>query len=192
MGRAPLVVDTETTGFGHNATPPRPDAVIQVGLAYRDPDGEVRTWSSLCNPGPEYLEDGRAEGALEVSGLAEDDVLSAPPARKVASRFWDRVQEARSELGSPLEFRSYNLDFDGPFLASEPWGVGADRWGPCIMKRATLYLDGPGGKWPKLEDAVRRLDLEWPRGPAHDAGVDSHAALLVDEALDEKPEPSWR
>lgn len=191
MDAIPVVVDTETTGFGHNANPPRPDGVIQVGLAYRDAYGEVQTWSSLCNPGEEYLEDGRAEGALDVSGLAEDDVLSAPPAREVASRFWDRIHEIRDERDQPVEFRSYNLDFDGPFLADDPWGVLADRWGPCIMERATLYLNGPGGRWPKLEAAVRRLDLEWPEGPAHDAGVDSQAALLVDEALEALPRSSW-
>lgn len=185
MSRTRVIVDTETTGLGHVDTPPRRDGVVQVGLAYRDDDGEVETWSTLCNPGREYLRDGRADKALEVNGLEFGDVLEAPPVQEASRRFWDQIEALESRTGATTEFRSFNLDFDGPFLASEPWAVAADRWGPCIMKRAAVHLNGPAGKWPKLEVAVRRMGLEWPEGPAHDAGVDSHAALLVDEVLEE-------
>jgi hypothetical protein len=37
VARQVVVVDTETTGLGHNARPPRPDGVIQIGYAWRTP-----------------------------------------------------------------------------------------------------------------------------------------------------------
>lgn len=55
--------------------------------------------------------------------------------------------------------------------------------GPCIMKRAAVTLNGPNGKWPNLEDAVRRLGVEVGRDALHDAEVDARAALAVDKVL---------
>lgn len=183
MDRFVLVVDVETTGFGHVAKPPRDDRVVQVGLAYRGTDGEIRTWDSVCNPGEAYLAGGRADEALKINGLTVEDVLSAPPAKEVAAEFWEEVEAAERDRDALAEFRAFNVDFDRPFLSRSPWRVPDRRWGPCIMKRAAVYLDGADGKWPKLEEAAYMVGLEWPEGGAHDAGVDAQVAMRVDQVL---------
>jgi hypothetical protein len=36
MAKIDVFVDTETTGFGHVADPPRDDAIVEFGMAYND------------------------------------------------------------------------------------------------------------------------------------------------------------
>ncbi len=175
-----VAIDVETTGLGHAGRIPRPDAVIQVGLAWRDANGDVARWSSYCNPGPAFLADGRAETALRINGISEETVLSAEPVEKVADTFWNTVFALESG-GKPVEFRAFNRAFDAGFLSAEPWRIPAKRWGDCIMLDAQTHLQAY--KWPKLDEAVLRLGLDWPDGPAHDAAVDAHAALLVHEKI---------
>lgn len=178
-----VTVDTETTGLGHMSDYPRRDAVVQVGLAYRSRVGQIVRWSQVCNPGVEFLANGRATRALEVNGLTIRQVLRAPPARQVAKVLHRRLDRIGSESKQPIVLRSYNRDFDEPFLRSAPWNVPKEWWGPCLMKEAANLLNGEGGRWMKLPVAVNRLGLEWPSGVAHTAGVDAHAALLIHEAL---------
>lgn len=125
-----IAVDVETTGYGHIETPPREDAVIQIGLAYHEPDeeGSIYSWSELCNPGERYVRDGRADEALEISGFTVHQVLDAPSADEVAAEFWEEVEGAEQAHGALAEFRAFNVDFDAPFLAKEPWDVPDPRW----------------------------------------------------------------
>lgn len=182
--RVVVVVDTETTGLGHlDRYGPRPDGVVQVGYAYRDARGRVEQWSQTCNPGPEYLAGGRARTALAINGISPQTVLRAPKAREVAKVLHRRLGEVEEKMGHPLVLRSYNRAFDEPFLRANPWKVPSDWWGSCIMVQAANHLNGPGGRWLKLEHALARLGLRWPAGAAHTAAVDAHAALLVHEAL---------
>lgn len=175
---AVVVVDTETTGFGHTARPPRDDAIIQVGLAYRAEDGRIRTWNEYCNPGPAYLRPGWADRALEVNGLTREQILSAAPAVEAASHLRMKLGLIRTELRKPIQLRAYNRDFDQPFLAAAPWAIPPKMWGPCIMVETTKHLDGEDARWVGLNMAMLRLNLAWP-GPAHRADIDAHAALLV-------------
>lgn len=178
-----VVVDTETTGLGHMSDYPRPDGVVQVGYAYRDEKGRVQRWAQLCNPGAEFLAGGRASQAFQINGLSLNQVLRAPPAREVAKVFHRRLRAVEESVDQPVVLRSYNRDFDEPFLRAPPWNVPHELWGPCIMKEAANRLNGVGGRWMKLGVAVDRLGLRWPTGPAHTAAVDAHAALLIHEAL---------
>lgn len=179
----PVVVDTETTGFGHFAKPPREDAVVQIGLAYRSRDGQIETWSEYCNPGEAYLRTGWADRALEVNHLTRDRILTSRPVAAIAKEFHSKLAGIESERGVEIQLRAFNRDFDLPFLASRPWSVPISRWGPCIMLAVTEFLDGPDARWVGLDAAMRRLGLDWPERPRHDAAVDSHAALLVLEAI---------
>ena len=181
--RTVVVVDTETTGLGHMGDFPRPDAVVQVGYAHRDSKGRVQRWAQFCNPGAEFLAHGRASEAFRVNGLTLNQVLRAPPAREVAKVFHRRLRAVEAETGRPIVLRSYNRDFDEPFLRVAPWNVPSEWWGPCIMKQAANHVNGLGGRWMKLGVAVDRLGLQWPSGQAHTAAVDAHAALLIHEAL---------
>ncbi len=176
-----VFIDVETTGFGHTARPPREDAVIQVGLAWRDSENNVRTWSRYCNPGLRYFENGRAFSALKVNGITQDVLASAPGVDAVAGDFWKTVYGLEAS-GDMARFFSYNVAFDAPFLPAKPRNVTAHRFGEGVMLKAQDFLDYH--KWPKLEEAVRVLGLMWPPGRAHDAAVDAHAALLIHERID--------
>lgn len=178
-----VIIDTETTGFGHTAKPPRRDGIVQVGIAYRDTDDTVRTWSEYCNPGEDLLRPGWADEALAVNGLPRDRIRASPSVELVAQQLHTRLEDIRQATGKPLELRAYNRDFDEPFLAARPWSVPSTIWGPCIMRAVTVYLEGPDAAWVGLRRATKRLGIGWPDGSPHDAGVDSHAALLVLEEL---------
>ncbi len=182
--RTVVAVDTETTGLGHmDRYGPRPDGVVQVGYACRDPNGRVQRWAQICNPGAEYLAGGRASQALAINGLTSAQILRAPKAREVAKVLHRRLGTLEKGAGRPLVLRSYNRAFDEPFLRAEPWRVPREWWGSCIMVQAADHLNGSGGRWLKLEMTVDRLGLRWPTGAAHTAAVDAHAALLIHEAL---------
>ena len=181
-----VVVDTETTGFGHVARPRRDDAVVQIGLAYRSEVENIKTWSETCNPGENILRPGWADQALAVSGLTRDRILKSRSADLVAAEFRSRLAVIEGEGRGQVELRAFNRDLDLPFLAAAPWTVPAGRWGPCIMIAATEFLDGTDARWVGLDAAMRRLNVDWPQGPRHHAGVDAHAALLVLEALERR------
>jgi DNA polymerase III epsilon subunit-like protein len=176
-----VVVDTETTGLGHNDRPPRPDGVVQIGYAWRNPAGKVIRWSATCNPGEVYLRGGRASEALRINGLRLGTILSAPAAKFVAEEFRERLKEVREESERELELRSFNRAFDEPFLRDRPWNVPSRLWGPCLMQAAQDHLGY--WKWPKLHEAVNMLGIQPPQGRSHTAAVDSHAALLIHERL---------
>lgn len=176
-----VVLDTETTGLGHRKG--REDGIVQVGLATRNPnDGEVETWSAVCNPGKRYLQGGRADEALAINGLTKEQILASPPAEQAARDLSQRLDGLRQAVGG-IELRCFNLTFDRPFLEADPWSIDGP-WGRCLMKLAERRLGF--WKWPKLEEAIRALDLSFPDGGAHDAAADAHAALLVYEQLVER------
>ena len=177
-----VVVDTETTGLGHVARPPRDDAIIQIGLAYRAREGMIKTWSEYCNPGPAFLRPGWADEALETNRITRAQVLASSPSAKVASNLRMKLETIQEEVRGPLQLRAYNRDFDQPFLAAAPWSIPPSVWGPCIMIETTRHLDGQDARWVGLNMAMLRLNLEWP-GPAHRADTDAQAALLVLEAI---------
>ena len=179
---AVVSIDVETTGLGHKASPPREDAVLQVGIAWRGKNAGVRTWSELCNPGMKFLAGGRAAAALQINGIAPQAVLKARPARTVAGELWRRIRAVEESCGEAAEFRAYNRAFDQGFLAKSPWKIPERRWGECIMRKAAYRLAGCDRL--KLERAMAMLEIAWPGPRAHDAAYDAHAALLIDERFE--------
>lgn len=196
-----VIIDTETTGLGHIARPPRPDAIVQVALAWRDPKSDLiesRSW--LCNPGMSFLLNGRAKEALAIQGRTSYDIIQARDVASVA----DQVRSQLHKLGRP-ELRAYNRSFDEAFLSVDPWNLSskAHPWGPCVMLAATPpcgVCDGLGEttsghgcsacfssgreRWPKLVAACERLKVPTGGLRAHDASGDAIMALLVQEALE--------
>jgi DNA polymerase III epsilon subunit-like protein len=176
-----VVVDTETTGLGHNGRPPRPDGIVQVGYAWRNSKSKIIRWAALCNPGESYLRGGRAAEALRINGIRPSEVLGAPAAKVVAAEFRERLEGIRDSSGRELEVRSFNRRFDEPFLRPAPWRLPSQLWGPCLMLAAQSHLGM--WKWPKLHEALDYLGITPPPGRAHTAAVDAHAALLVHERI---------
>ncbi len=72
-----VVIDTETTGLGHRAYPRRDDAIIQVGIAWRDASGRLLTWGETCLPDRKYLANDRAGDALAVNGIPLNKIYKA-------------------------------------------------------------------------------------------------------------------
>ena len=171
-----VAIDTETTGFGHIGKPPRDDAIIQVGIAWRDDAGMVQQWSETCYPHPSMLVDGRAMKALEVNKLTLGEVLAARTDKEVSATLWEKLAALR-----PLTLRAYNVAFDRPFLSREPWQL-VEEWGPCIMLQAQERLGTD--RWPKLSAAAKALGIDVEGLTLHNAGTDAHLALLIAEKLD--------
>lgn len=195
-----VVVDTETTGLGHVARPARVDAIVSVGLSWRNREGKLQAWESRCHPGAEFL--GKdADEALAVNGLSRAALDCYPPAVRVA----EQVRYLLEYVGA-TELRSYNVAFDRPFLEASPWRVSLP-WGPCVMLAATprcAECDGGGrlhtpsgeepcracrgsgrGRWLKLKVACEAHGVN-PAGPLHSSGHDARLAYKLMEALRSK------
>lgn len=188
-----VVVDTETTGFGHMRG--RDDAVVQVGFAWRNSSGKLQCFEYLANPGDDYLS--RADPkALEVNGLTIERVRSFAPHEAVARRLKDHLESVGAS-----RLHAYNVAFDRPFLEKRPWQVSLP-WGGCIMLAATpdcsdcggsgkvftgdvcgACRGGGKGRWPKLKDACESRGID-TSGPLHSAGHDARLAYLLMEKLE--------
>ncbi len=175
-----VVIDTETTGKGHKDNPPRVDAVVQVGIAWRGSDMKVKTWSEICNPGVQYYTNGRADGAFKVNGLSIDKIRKAKSAKQVAGKLHAQLEKIEFALNGPIEFRAYNKDFDQGFLSKTPWGIPEQKWGPCIMEATKMHLQK---RWVNLKDATLLLGIDSSGLHMHDAAHDAHAALLIHEKI---------
>lgn len=173
-----VVVDTETTGLGqHDSHGPRPDAIVQVGIAWRHPSRGVQTWERNCNPGSEFLEGGRADVALGISGLTRDQVLAAPSCKRVAGELRVILAQIKRAQGV-VQLRAFNVEFDKSFLAVEPWML-RNGWGPCLMVEAAEGFGFSTGR-VGLAKAAATLGIRVDGRP-HTAAVDAHTALLVHE-----------
>jgi DNA polymerase III epsilon subunit-like protein len=175
-----VAIDTETTGLGYRAYPPRDDAIVQVGVAWRDATGKITTWGSLCFPGKEYFANGRAHEALKINGLSVKQIFSAEKDVLVASKLKRKIEEIGRAHKKETEFRAYHNNFDRPFLEKKPWEISPKLWGPCIMKATGEYL---GLDRVNLGNALTNLGLEKPKGKLHNAEVDAHSALLIYEKI---------
>lgn len=171
-----VVIDTETTGFGHMGKPPRPDGIIQLGIAWRSPSGKLRQWESICNPGRWYLDNADPK-ALEINGLEYEELTQAPHITFVGLMLADMLAAINA-----TEIRSYNMAFDRPFLEKAPIDLLGIPWGPCIMLAATP----PGERWPKLKVAAERAGVNLEGRKLHGAGTDAAIAYEVMEWLDRR------
>ena len=98
----PIVcVDVETTG-----TSPQNDRITEIGVVELDPDGTVREWSTLVNPGvgiPPFIQ--------QLTGISDAMVASAPTFAEVA-------EELQRRLVGRL-FVAHNVRFDYGFIRNE-------------------------------------------------------------------------
>lgn len=176
-GYTTVVIDTETTGFGHMDKEPRQDAVIQVGIAFRGRySNELVSKEWLCMPKPHFLGEWGAE-ALKVNNITEEELLKAPYDHAVAFE----LKRVLDNLGPKILLRSYNMAFDRPFLDVRPWSLGKYPWGECIMEETMKALKAK--KWLKLKDACYEYGIATD-GPLHSAGYDAIIAYQLMEAIE--------
>lgn len=94
-------VDVETTG-----TSPQHDRITEIGVVEIDPDGSVREWSTLVNPGvaiPPFIQN--------LTGITDAMVAGAPA-------FADIAGELQQRLSGRL-FVAHNVRFDYGFIRNE-------------------------------------------------------------------------
>lgn len=188
-----VVVDTETTGLGINDPGgPRPDGVIEIGLAWRQKDdlpGTVRSMKFECDPGSEFYALGRADVALKVNRYTVDQIKRFPPATTVVDQVIASLQRIAKDTGEPLTLTSYNVPFDSWFLAQPPWLLTADcgfSWEADLMARAATAAGvpvGENGHRFTLKAAMAFAQIE-RTGTAHDAESDAIDAFRLGEWLD--------
>jgi DNA polymerase III alpha subunit (gram-positive type) len=170
-----VFIDTETTGLGHRSNPPREDAIVEVGIAYRI-NGNIKSWGAICNPGEKYYAYGRAKEAFAVNNIKEDEILNAEDSATIANELKLRLNEAW-----PIQLHAYNIPFDKPFLIKEPWNLEAD-WGIDVMNMAHAYFKLPANSRIRLETVLKNLNIV-PDGTPHRAETDARTTLLAYEAM---------
>lgn len=111
-------VDLETTGATATV-----DRITEIGIVEVDPDGSVREWQQLVNPGtriPPFIE--------QLTGISNEMVADAPPFAAVADEVFRRL-EGRL-------FIAHNARFDYGFLKNEFKRLGALFRAPvlCTVK----------------------------------------------------------
>lgn len=176
-----VAIDTETTGLGSkDPAGGREDGIVQVGVAWRDESKSLQFWERTCNPGRRFLAGGRANRALEISGLSLQSVEKSEPSQKVAASL--RAVLAKIGRHSPdFQLLAFNVEFDREFLQVAPWKIGGP-WGPCVMARSAQRFQAPNGRIPLWKAAS--LAGVTPPGKLHSAGADASTALLVHEFLE--------
>lgn len=171
VDRNACVIDTETTGLGH-------DAKI-VDLAIADMQGN-KLFESLINPG-EHI----PEGATQVHGITDDMVKDAPAFEDVAMKIMEILYEHQPVL-------AYNAAYDmpimdehfrkaGPVLESLADGIETD----CAMK---TYASFRMRKPMKLSICAEECGIS--SAGAHRAMADVLMTVkLINKAVEEpKPE----
>ena len=150
-----VVLDTETTGFGHKAR------IVEIAVV--DCTGRI-VLDSLVNPGQPI-----SEASSAIHGVTDQDVADARPFAQVYDELRPLIQYKR--------ILAYNSPFDRFMIqqSAQTTIPTITRWG-CIMK---LYAEFRGyNQRQKLAAALEQCGLP-PETPAHRAAADARAALRV-------------
>lgn len=179
-------VDLETTG----ATATH-DRITEIGIVEVDPDGAVREWQQLVNPGiqiPPFI--------AQLTGISNAMVKDAPPFAAVAEETLRRLQGRL--------FIAHNARFDYGFLKSEFKRLGINFRGSvlCTVKLSReLY---PEHKKHNLDSLIERHALQaqarhraladaqlihqfWQKIHVHRSTADIAAALQSQNAFPSLP-----
>lgn len=187
-----ICLDTETSGLGVNAPGgARPDGVCELGIAWLDKEGTICSKKWFCNPGEEFLTDGRADGAFKINGFTTEGVRRFPPVADVAKEARAFVKKIAKDNDETLSLAAYNSPFDSWFLSQEPWHMDADHgfpWEQDLMERAAKAAGvpvGTNGHRFRLDAAMKFAQLE-RYGNAHDAESDAIDIVKLARWLDER------
>ena len=183
LNRLHIFFDTETTGLGDLATPPREDAIVEVGMAYRF-DGKIITYGNVCKPYDYFFADGRADEALKVSGITMEEISKAKSEYDIAEEVRTILNKLILVERQDIVLHSYNIPFDQSFLEDCPWSLGFYDWGEDVMDLAFRHFQLPTGYKIGLARTLERLGIK-PQGKPHRAVTDAVSAMLVYEKIKE-------
>lgn len=151
-------IDVETTGFSFEE-----DRVIEVGIVTFQGGEVIDSWGSLVNPHRPI-----PQVVVELTGIKDEDVATAPSFEAVAGEIEARLQGAA--------ICAYNLKFDRNFVSTEltraghAWPEDAPTLDPLIFARE-LHKEE---KSKKLGAVAERLGLTLEN--AHRATDDAKVA----------------
>lgn len=172
-----IFVDTETTGLGHIVK--REDAVVEVGLAYRNSPAVITTWEGKMWPGERFFEEGRAAKALEVNHLELEDLRAQPPPLFVWGQFTSELMHAKA-----TRILCWNNAFDEPFIRLEPilsaWLDANDITFHCAMLE---IAQAHGRTRVSLQAMCAAYGVPRDDSKAHRAAYDAELTLHVYEAF---------
>ena len=170
-----IIIDTETTGFFHEAE------VIEIGAVCIDEWGRERTtFSSLIKPNKL---DRRATQALKINNIDPQALQTAPSPQTIADCFAQWAERIPTRNG-PVMCTAFNVAFDKRML--EKMGIHL-RWGDCIrtltnnlMKRTGQQPTNVKGKAkaPSLEEACSFFSIPYPHN-SHRALIDAKVSAKV-------------
>ncbi|MBS1192008.1 MAG: polymerase epsilon subunit [Rhodocyclaceae bacterium] len=134
-------VDLETTGATATS-----DRITEIGIVEVDPDGSVREWQQLVNPGtriPPFIE--------HLTGISNDMVADAPSFEVVAAEVLERL--------TGRLFIAHNARFDYGFLKNEFKRLGITFRAPvlCTVKLSRQLF--PEHKRHSLDALIERHGL---------------------------------
>ena len=184
LNRLHIFFDTETTGLGDLATPPREDAIVEVGMAYRF-DGKIITYGNVCKPYDYFFADGRANEALKVSGITMEEINKAKSEDDIAEEVRNILNKLILVERQDIVLHSYNIPFDQSFLEDCPWFLGFYDWGEDPMVLASRDM---GFNYDRIAlwKAVKYYLIEAPdESRYHSALYDAYMAMLIYEKIKE-------
>ena len=164
------ILDFEASSLSEESWP------IEIGLSWLE-HGEVRTWSSLIRPAPDWAIDDWSPQSASVHGISLSELMDAPSATEVAETLF-RVIGGRRLVSDAPEFETRWLDrllraagrpenpsvedFDGASFAMFD-GYALDLLYETVERRPAPHRAGP--------DAAR-LARGWLRASQHRASLE--------------------
>ncbi len=162
-------VDLETTGATASI-----DRITEIGIVQLDPDGHVREWQQLVNPGvpiPPFI--------AQLTGISNAMVANAPSFREIAD-------EALSRLEGRI-FLAHNARFDYGFLRQEFGRLEIDFRAPvrCTVKLSRALF--PEHRKHSLDALIERHRLH--ADDRHRALADAQLIYQFWQKILEQPGP---
>jgi exodeoxyribonuclease X len=137
-----LVTDTETTGLD-----PATDKLVEIAGVWREDDGPMQIYESLCNPGRDIPPQARA-----VHHISPDDVKDASSPAGALARLLD-LAVPKIVQDPPMVFVAHNAEFDRSFLAALSSGFVEQPW-VCTW-RCAMHL------WPSAPSHSNQVLRYW-------------------------------
>jgi len=160
-----VALDLETTGIE------RSSRIVQIGTKLYTPEGEVRDWWSLVNPGIPI-----PKGASDKHGIWDNDLLEKP-------RF-EEIAPTLAQLFVNADIAGYNVKFDCDILNAEfkRVGVSTPVLTPSLDALRLWHLVRPR----TLSHASREF-LGKEHAGAHDAMADINVTMDVLDVIMQDP-----
>ena len=148
-----VAIDTETTGFGHDAE------IVELAAVAFDDDRIVAQWSTLINPGPINWSNPHVRKAMAINGISPHWLGSQPMFPSVAYEFLTFLARAKTWVAHNWEFdqRMLMQEFRSANLMHLFMAQHNVAKSVCTMRTAKSLLSLP--KTPTLAQCCEHFSL---------------------------------